>query len=265
KERIEDFVVRIEEGEDFLELAKEVSDDTLVVIIFEGVVGLKPYLMNVYKTLKNGEMSGIINAPHGYEIIKRITKGKIHKVKANIEVSQTTIGEIFDEILSFKETAREIGFDSTAAEIGLQIRNTYPLDPDHVNFPVRNTKKFAEFVAEAKSDMIGGPFSSLGGYYLLVLDSIIPEHRPAFEDIASRVKGAMEKNRLKIITRDHLDDIYRQLTAGKSMEEIASEDTLLFFRERQDINLAQVTMTMGGEFAGLVATLEQGQLSNPLT
>lgn len=264
RELIEDFVVRIEEGEDFLELAKEVSDDTSVVIAFEGVVGLKPYLMNVYKNLKNGEMSGIINAPHGYEIIKRISKGKIHKVKANIEVSQTTIGEIFDEILSFKETAREIGFDSAAAKIGLQIRNTYPLDPDNVNFPVRDTKKFAEFVAKAKSDKIGGPFSSLGGYYLLVLDSIILEHRLAFADIASKVKGAMEKDRLKIITRDYLDDIYGQLTAGKSMEEIASEDTLLFFRERQDISLAQVTMTMGGEFAGLVATLEPGQLSSPL-
>jgi len=177
RELIEDFVFRIEEGEDFLDVAKEISDDTLVVITFEGPVGLKPYLMNVYKNLKNDEMSGIINAPHGYEIIKRISKGKIYKVKANIEISQTTIGEIFDEILSFKETAREIGFDSTAAEIGLQIRNTYPLDPDNVNFPVRNTKKFAEYVAEAKSDKIGGPFSSLGGYYLLVLDSIIKEYK----------------------------------------------------------------------------------------
>ncbi len=265
RELIEDFIIRIEEGEDFLDVAKEISDDTLVVIIFKGPVGLKPYLMNVYKDLKNGEMSGIINAPHGFEIIKRISNGKIHKVKTSIKISQTTIGEIFDKILAFKETAREIGFDSTAVEFDLTIHNTYPLDPNDVNFPVRNIDRFGEFVAKAKSDEIGGPFSSLGGYYLLVLDSIIPEYRPTFEDIASRVKGAMEKERLKIITRDYLNDIYGQLTTGKSMEEIASEDTLLYFREQQDINLAQVTMSMGGEFAGLVATLEPGQLSSPLT
>lgn len=98
----------------------------------------------------------------------------------------------------------------------------------------------------------------------MVLDSIIPEYRPTFEDIASRVKGAMEKERLKIITRDYLNDIYGQLTTGKSMEEIASEDTFLYFRKQQDIDLAQVTMSMGGEFAGLVATLKPGQRSSPL-
>ena len=264
RERIEDFLVRIEEGEDFLELAQEVSDDTLVIVTFQGTAGLKPYLMNIYETMKNGEISGIIDASHGYEVIKRIEKGKIYKVKTEIEVSQTTIGEIYDNILSFKETVREIGFDSSAAELGLQVRQTYPMDPDNVNFPVRNTKKFAEFVAKVKGDEIGGPFSSIAGYYLLTLDSIIPAHKPAFEDIVSKVKMVLEQEKSAGVLAEYLAQTYEKITAGQSIEELAANDTLLYFRHQEDLNLAQVQMGLGGEFAGLVATLEKGQLSRPL-
>lgn len=264
RERIEDFITRLDEGEDFLELAREVSDDTLITIDFQSSAGIKPYLMNVYETLKNGEVSGIINAPQGFEIIKRIAKGKIYKIKAEIEVSQTTIGEIYDMILSFKETAREIGFDSSAAELDLQVHQTYPLNLDNVNFPVRNTERFAEFVADVKAGEIGGPFSSLGGYYLLTLDSIIRQKKPTFEDIASKVKAALEKEKLPVIMTEYLDQAYAQITMGQSFEELASKDTMLFFRDQKDLNLAQIQMGLGGEFAGLVATLEQGQLSRPL-
>jgi len=264
RERIEDFLVRLEEGEDFLELAQDISDDTLVIINFQSSAGLKPYLMNVYKDLKNGEVSSIIDAPHGFEIIKRIEKGKIYKMKSEIEVSQTTIGEIYDNILSFKEAARDIGFDSSTAEIGLQVHQTYPMDPDNVNFPVRNTKKFADFVAKVKGDEIGGPFSSIAGYYLLALDTIIPAHKPSFEDIVSKVKTAMEKERLPQIMVEYLEKIYEKITHGQSIEELAASDTMLFIRRQEGLNLAQLQMGLGGEFAGLVATLEQGQLSKPL-
>jgi peptidyl-prolyl cis-trans isomerase D len=264
RERIEDFLVRIEEGENFLELAQEISDDTLVIMTFKGSAGLKPYLMNVYENMKNGEISGIIDASHGYEVIKRIDKGKIYKMKAEIEVSQTTIGEIYDKILSFKETAREIGFDSTAAELGIQVRQTYPMDPDNVNFPVRDTKRFAEFVAKAKGDMIGGPFSSIAGYYLLALDSIIPKNKPGFEQIVSKVRMAIEQKKLAGIMTEYLTRTYEKIAAGQSLEELAANDTMLFFRQQEGLNLTQLQMGLGGEFAGLVATLEKGQLSKPL-
>jgi hypothetical protein len=264
RERIQDFNDRIEEGEDFLEVAKEVSDDTAVVKSFEGKLGLKPYLMNVYNELKNGEMSDIIQAPHGFEIIKRIRKGLIYKVKVDIEVSPTTIGEIYDEVMSFKETAQEIGFDSAGAEVDLQVRKTYPMNKDNVSFPVRNTEGLAAYLSKAKTGEIGGPFSSIGGYYLFSLDSIIPETHPVFEDIKVKIKHRMEKERAVEIIANWLDKVHDQLAVGKTMEAIVSEDTVIVFREMKDLTLMQIQTGLGHEFAGVVATLSTNQISQPL-
>lgn len=264
RERIQDFNDRIEEGEDFLEVAKEVSDDTAVVKSFEGKLGLKPYLMNVYNELKNGEVSDIIQAPHGFEIIKRIRKGLIYKVKVDIEVTPTTIGEIYDEVMSFKETAREIDFDSAGAEVDLQVRKTYPMNKDNVSFPVRNTEGLAVYLSKAKIGEIGGPFSSIGGYYLFSLDSIIPETHPVFEDIKVKIKHRMEKERAVEIIANWLDKVHDQLTVGKTMEAIVSEDTVIVFREMKDLTLMQIQTGLGHEFAGVVATLGTNQISQPL-
>jgi len=264
RENIQDFNDRIEEGEDFLEVAKEVSDDTAVVKSFEGKLGLKPYLMNVYNELKNGEVSDIIQAPHGFEVIKRVRKGLIYKVKIDVEVSETTIGEIYDEVMSFKETAQEIGFDSAGAEVDLQVRKTYPMNKDNVSFPVRNTEGLAVYLSKAKIGEIGGPFSSIGGYYLFSLDSIIPETHPVFEDIKVKIKHRMEKERAVEIIANWLDKVHDQLTVGKTMEAIVSEDTVIVFREMKDLTLMQIQTGLGHEFAGVVATLDTNQISQPL-
>jgi hypothetical protein len=264
RERIEDFLALIEEGEDFLELATEVSDDTSIVITFEGKAGLKPYLMTVYENLKNGEVSDIIQASHGFEVIKRISRGKIYKVKTNIEISQTTIGEIYDLIMSFKETAKEIGFDSSAVEFDLPIRQTYPLALDNISFPVRNSEMFADLVANIKHNEISGPFASIGGYYLFQLDSIIPPYQPEFEEIMARVKANMEKELVQGILQQYLDRTYDKLTGGNTMESMADKDTMLYFRSQADVDMTQIRMALGGEFAGVAIKLDAGQISRPL-
>ncbi len=264
KEDIEDFIARIEEGEDFLEVAEEVTDDTVVVVSFEGEAGLKPYLMNVYKVLKNGEMSDIIQASRGFEVIKRVRKGLIHKMRANIEVSEMTKGEIYDKIMSFKEAVQEAGFDYVAVDFDIPVRKTYPLSSDNVAFPVRDTEGLAKFVRTATRGEIGGPFGSLGGYYLFTLDSIIPATQPAFEEIVPTIKARMEKEKLGELVEHQFTIYYDQLMAGKTMDEIAAEDTLVLLRSSEGIALGQIQMTLGNEFAGVVATLEPNQMSTPL-
>lgn len=264
RERIEDFIDRIEEGEDFLEVAKEVSDDTTVVENFGGEISLRPYLMNVYKKLKNGEMSDIIQASHGFEVIKRVRKGVICKVKVNIEVSPTTIGEIYDKIMSFKETAQEYGFDSAAVDFDLSVRKTYPLSSDNVMFPVRNTEGLARFLSKAKVGEISGSFSNLGGYYLFTLDSIIPETYPKFEEVKPMIEEKIEKEKSTGVIKNQLNQVYSQLTTGKTLEEVTSEDTIMIFHNRKDVTLGQLQSALGSEFAGVVATLDSGQLSRPL-
>lgn len=264
KELLVDFLDRIEDGEDFIEVAREVSDDTSVVYEFKGEVGVQSYLLKVYKGLKNGEISDVTQSSDGFEVIKRVRPGLIYRVKVNIEVSPTTIGEIYDRIMSFKETVKEYGFDSTAADFDLEVRKTYPLSSDNLTFPVRNTKGLADFLSKIKKGEIGGSFSSIGGYYLFSLDSLIPSTQPEFEEIIPKIKTRMETRKLRELIKDRLDQIYDQLVAGNTMKKIVSEDTILLLRKLENITLAQMQISLGHEFAGVAATLEPGQTSVPL-
>lgn len=265
RERIEDFVWRISEGEDFLELAREASDDTIISIEVETEVDLKPYLMSVYKKLKNGEISDIIQGPDGFEVMKRVRKGLIYLMKADVDVSVTTLAEIRDQIEAFKDAAREIGFDSAAAEINAPIRMTFPLREDYVSFPVRNTAALSEFLSHAKEKEIGGPMSSLGGYYLFMLDSIIPQKEPTFEEATPRIRATLDREKIRAALELYFDDISNQLRSGVTMEDIAASDTIVIFRtDLPEANLFQLQNRYGAEFAGMTATLESGDVSPPL-
>ena len=265
KERLEDFIAIVEEGENFLELAREVSDDTTIEYSFDNVNVLKPYMKNVYEDLRNGEVSGIIPAARGFEVMKRVDDGLLYVVKALVEVSRTTIGEIVDNIASFKETAEAIGFDSAAFDFDLPVRRTFPLDRENLNFPVRNTHALAEFLSGVKKSTIGGPFSSLGGYYIFALDSIIPATQPTFEEAQARVKGQLERQAYDDALARYLDDLYNEIKRGVTMGEIAQTDTLVNFQENiDDQTLALLRNAYGDEFAGAVAALGPGEVSKPV-
>jgi parvulin-like peptidyl-prolyl isomerase len=265
RERLEDFKAMVEEGEDFLELAREVSDDTTIEYTFENENMLKPYMKNVYVNLKNGEVSDIVPAARGFEVIKRVTPGLLYVVKATVEVSRTTIGEIADRVLSFKETAEEIGFDSAAADFELPVRQTFPLDKENLNFPVRDREELAKFLKGIKKDVISETFSSLGGYYVFSLDSLIPASSPSFEEAASRVRAMVERRAYEDAMIDYLDRVYERIQSGTTLEAVAQSDTVAVFQSNiKDQNLLLLRNTYGDEFAGAVAALKQGQVSTPV-
>jgi len=261
---IEDVVARLEEGEDFLLVAQEVSDDSVVVREFEGETGLQPYLMEVYKTLKDGEVSDMIQGPHGYELIMRVGRGKIYHVKKDIDVSRITLGDIYEKVMAFKEAAQDIGFDSAAVELDLQVRTTYPLRTDKVTFPVRDTDGLAAFVKKAKRDEIGGPFGSMGGFYLFTLDSVIPATQLAFEEIVPQIEAMMDRDFVMEKTDSLIREYYNHLMSGATMEDIARDDSLIMYSPNTDVTLDEMRMSMGDDFAGAVARLEPGQMSTPL-
>lgn len=263
REGIEDFIARLEEGEDFLAVAQEMSDDSVIVREFEGETGLQPYLQDVYSGLKNGAVSGMIQGPHGYEVIMRVGPGKIYQMKKNIVVSHTTLGDIYERVMAFKDAVRDVGFDSTAIEFDLQVRTTYPLRTDKIVFPVRDTAGFAAFVKNVKRDDIAGPFGSLGGFYLFALDSVIPAAQPSFEEIIPQVEAAMDRDFVREKSDSIIHEYYDRLMAGATMEDVARGDSLIMYSPSKDATLGAMRRSMGDEFAGALARLEPGQLSTP--
>jgi len=265
REKIEDFVERIKEGEDFLKVAEEVSDDSIIEQKFSEEIELLPYVANIYKNLKNGEISEIFKGPNGFEIIKKVKKGMIYRVKTNIEVSRATIEDIYDKIEVFKEAVKERGFDVAAEELGIPVRKTMPMNPEKVNFPLRNTDGLAKFLLSKNINEIAGPFSSLGGYYLFAVDSVIPQQKQDFDELKPMVKARYEREKYKEVMADYLQNIYNQLTSGKTMEDITSRDTLIILQTNiKNLNIDQIKTQYGLEFAGACARLQTKQISLPV-
>uniref|UniRef100_A0A7C6EFT8 Periplasmic chaperone PpiD n=1 Tax=candidate division WOR-3 bacterium TaxID=2052148 RepID=A0A7C6EFT8_UNCW3 len=267
RDRLEDLLLRVREGEDFLTVAREVSDDTLIEKKFKDEKELLPYEADVYKKLKDGEVSNIILTSRGYEVIKRAGKGIIYSAKVNIDVSQTTIGELNDRIESFKNSVRELGFEEAAKDYNLSVHKTLPLNPEKINFPVRNPEGLAKALKRLKPKSVIGPFSSFGGYYLFTLDSIIPEKVLSLNNDNEKavIRSRYERERLKTSLNDYLNNIFIQLQSGTTMEKIVEEDTTLFFQTNlNNLALTDIESRYGPEFTGVLAALEKGQISKPL-
>lgn len=267
KEKLEDLILRIKEGEDFLTVAREVSDDTLIEKKFKDEKELLPYEADVYKKLKDGEISNIILTSRGYEVIKRAAKGILYSAKVKIDVSQTTLGELNDRIESFKNSVKELGFEEATKEYNLAVHKTLPLNPEKINFPVRNQEGLAKEVKKLKPKTIIGPFTSFGGYYLFVLDSIIPEKVLSLNNDNEKaiIRSRYEREKLKTVLRDYLNNIFIQLQAGTTLEKIAESDTTLFFQTNlNNLTLIDIESRYGPEFTGVIAALEKGQVSKPL-
>ncbi|UCD19335.1 MAG: peptidyl-prolyl cis-trans isomerase [candidate division WOR-3 bacterium] len=265
RERLEDLIALVSEGEDFLQLAREVSDDTTIEYSFENENILRPYMREVYKKLRNGEVSGVVPAARGFEVMKRVRDGLMYVAKANVQVSRTTVGEITDNIAAFVETAEDIGFDSAAVDLDIAVRRTYPLGHERSTFPVRNVEGLSDFVEKVKPGDISNPFSSLGGYYVFALDSVVPAQKPSLEESFPRVKAAIENEEYgKLLTR-RLEDVHAQLMSGRSMEDIAVSDTVVKFQGGlRDQNVHVLRNMHGDEFAGALISLEPGQMSKPV-
>lgn len=268
RERLEDFLLRIKEGEDFLIVAREVSDDTLIEKKFKDESELMRYEAEVYKKLKDGEVSNIILSSRGFEIIKRVQKGYIYVVKVNINVSSTTLGELNDRIESFKVSAKEMGFEDAAKDFNLTVHSTQALNPEKINFPVRNPEGLAKVLKKGlKPNEIIGPFSSFGGYYLFTLDSIIPGKVLSLDNDNDKniIRARYEREKLKTLLGDYLNDISNQLQSGITLEQISAKDTLLYLQSGiSNLSLVDIETKYGMEFAGALAVLEQGQISKPL-
>ncbi len=268
RERLEDVLLRVKEGEDFLTVAREVSDDTLIQRKFSNENELLPYELDIYKKLKDGEISNIVLTSKGFTLIKRVSKGLFYTVRANINVSSTTLAEINDRLESFKTSVKELGFEEAAKDFNLMVHKTPPLSPERINFPVRNQTEFAKVLKKGlKKNEVIGPFSSFGGYYLFAIDSIIPSKILDLNSDNDKniIRARYERENLKNYLTEYLNNLFNQIQSGSTLEQIAQKDTLLFIQsDLKNMLLADIEARYGQEFAGTIAGLEANNISKPL-
>jgi len=265
RERMEDVLNRIADGDTFLNVAREVTDDTVVEKTFQRESELTPEIAAAFKKMKNGEISSIIAGTNGYLVFQRVKKDQIYLCRADIQVSPTTTGDLHDKIEAFKESVKENGIETAAQENNLTIRKTYPISADRINLPIRTPEALKGFLKRDNRKEIAGPYASIGGFYVFMIDSLIPEKILVFDQNVPVVKARYERIQLKDVMAERLNAVFAQITSGKSLEQIAAADTLLVFQNNaRGVFIDQLQSGYGYEFAGAVATLEPGRFSTPL-
>ncbi len=265
RERLEDVLARTAEGDTFINVCREVSDDTTVVLDFKDEKTLPAHVAPVYQKLKDGQLSGIFSGPDGFWVIQRVKKGLIYQCTAQIKVSLSTLGDIRDRIEAFKEAVQATGWANAVKDYNLSSRTTYPVSADKINLPIRTPDALKGFLTKLNPKEITGPYASIGGYYVFMIDSIIPAQTIDFDEIKASVRSRYERTKLKDALAARLETISQQLRGGATMEQVAAADTLLIFQNNiKNILLSELLTSYGPEFAGTVAALEAGRISSPL-
>lgn len=245
--KISDIKKRIEAGEDFEKLARELSEDPSAKInggdlgYFTAMQMVYPFELAAYNT-KVGSLSSIVRTRFGYHLLK-ITDKK--PARGEVEIShillraanpddnkvKNTAFEIFDQLKagrSWDDLCKEFSDDGNTKNSGGRLRP----------FGVGALASVPEFESTAfsmqKPGDISDPFKSAIGWHIIRLEKKIP--LPSYAEIESSLKRKVARDeRLQV-----------------SQKSIAS-------KRRKDFQWTEMDETKKLVFASADSTLTQGK------
>lgn len=255
--RIADIKKRIEGGEDFEKLARELSEDPSAKYnggnlgYFTAMQMVYPFEEAAYQT-KAGEISPIVRTRFGYHIIKvedkrnsrgevevshilllnqrekdNKTDSKLATSHANDTRTKDKIFEIYDQLKSgrsWDELCKEYSEDSNTKNAGGKLRP----------FGVGALPSVPEFEATAfalqNPGDISDPFQSSIGWHIVRLEKKIP--MPPYPDVEASLKKRVARDERMKISEENISSLRRKTFGLKENEEskkkiVALADTSL--------------------------------------
>ncbi|NJN41962.1 MAG: hypothetical protein HC811_06795 [Flammeovirgaceae bacterium] len=246
---------RAERGEDFAELAKQLSEDPSAkqnggdLGYFTAMQMVYPFETGAYETIP-GKLSQIVRTRFGYHIIKVIDKrparGEVEVSHILIPASETAKGRIFnayDQLQSgreWSEVCSEFSEDPNTKNSGGRLRP----------FGLRGIASLPEFEERAFSlkspGEISDPFSSSMGWHIIRLEKIIP--LPAYDEMKEGLRRKIMRDERLQITRN------KELTSKLLTFGVIEVDSV----KSQVMMLADSTLTMGKwKYTGSPELLDQ--------
>ncbi len=240
----EEALSRIKNGEEFSVIAEEVSEDIGSAklggdlgIITEGMMDAE--FEKALATLKEGEVSEVIQTVYGFQIIKLVSKEAdtiepFEQVKEKVtELFKRDIaGEKFDQLaerfaaLSFENPD---SLEPLADELGLKIQQQSGITQLNGEGIASNDKvRHAVF----KEDVLAGNNSEvleLNSEHFVVLRVNLhtPEEVLPLEAVKSSVELSVKKEKSQRLLKDKAAGFLTKETSGVSFNELASQDGVL--------------------------------------
>lgn len=269
KERIEEAYSYLEEGSDFLELAKVYSDISTDTIKrkADGIYGKEKEIL---LSLSPGEYSKPIQTYEGWEILKLIKKEKdvyyYFKIFAKIKPSVETRDRIFDQIQDFIQRfiQEKVALDELVKNYNTQVLPGSVIYKDRPLPFIEYEKALKTWAFKAKKGDISFPYSDPRGFSVFVLKDIIPSHIPSFNEVREEIKREIIRERAKEKLYEFALELKKELMKGSTLSELHKKYPFLRYDTLNFPNFWLAAGSYGPHFAGILFALEPGESYGPM-
>ncbi len=275
---------RIEAGEDFAELAKELSDDEDTAerggnLGFFGRNRMVKAFEDAAFGAAVGDLVGPVKTDFGYHLIDVMAQREgglqpFDQVKAVVrsrlvaervqEIAESKIRNIAQRIETEQLTSAE-QLAELANEEGLEVKTTEPFGPSDNVVGVGRAPDFNTAAFELTLDGISEPVKLPRGWAILRLKEIEAPRLPELSEVEGQVRQAVEDKNRKAAAIAKLAEMRTAIEGGGSFEDLAAEQGL----ELQDSGEFGRYGTITGlgsnrDVIDAALELEAGQLGGPV-
>ncbi|VAX15449.1 Survival protein SurA precursor (Peptidyl-prolyl cis-trans isomerase SurA), partial [hydrothermal vent metagenome] len=233
RSKIEKAQKRIDAGEDFAEVAKDISEGPSAQA--GGDLGSFPKgqmvkeFEDVAFGLKPGEVSKPFRTEFGWHIIKTyshtpLTVPKFEEVRDKVEIKarEAKAWEMAGDLISSLSASLLAGQfdDSVKSYEGLKLKR-YKAVKGAPIAGIDEWKVVSNVVFDIEKGVVSEPLELSGGFAVLTLNSIAPSHTPAFDEIKDKVKESFIEERSYDMARTSADEMEKEVSGGKDFKEAA--------------------------------------------
>jgi len=277
EKKARDLLAQIKAGADFAELAKKNSEDSTAAnggdlgwIVRRQTV--KEFEDTAF-SLKPGQVSDLVRTTYGIHILKVFDKETAHlqtfdSVKETIRAAlekqkladaQESLAQEFESKL--KADLKQ--FDTVARQYRLEPKETEPFRYNQVIPDFGNSETFANLAFQLRPEEVGMPITVPKGLAVIQASEIIPEHRPAFEEVRAQVEQDYRAAQSKVLAVTRAQEF---ATKGKTSDfRKLAQAAKLTVKESKDFTAQDFVegLGSGSQFASAF-TLAPGQTSDVL-
>ena len=253
KKKAEELLERVKKGENFEELAKTYSDDPGSkeqggdLGFFGRGRMVKPFEDAAFE-LKEGEVSGLVESPYGYHIIRLEERKKagyrvLEEVKAQIqnklrqESSDKEIAKVAKKLE--REAKRGENLKIIGEKQGLEVKTVEVEKGNNYLSGIPDSKIFVEVAEALEVGKMSPLVEGSRNRYLLQLVTIEPPAERPFEEVKADVEREYQKEYRETQANQEAEKLLSQAKELKSLEKAAKKlgekvEATDFFARRTD-------------------------------
>jgi len=276
----DDILQRIQDGDDFGELAEIYSEDPGskdkggVLGFFAKGVMVKAFEDAAFSG-KPGEIVGPVQTQHGLHIIKveeKKTENGEEKVNArhilfNFAASRKTLDKARDDAEYFAEQAKELPFEELSKNIGRTPQgSTFFVKGNGFVPGIGLNKRASDFIFSGNIGEAGDVVQSPQGLFVFKISGIQNERTKPLDEVSTIIKSKLKIEKQNDLAAKKAQEVYEKINSGSSFEAVASEDSLEI-KESTDFSRSGYIAGVGREpkFIGAAFSLpNSGDVSRPV-